>query len=113
MPLETSGVNAEQANEELDQLREKLAVISSQYAQLDESTQAWQAHHQSQLNNFRSKIQECIEVDDDFSLDQIAQQIVDQTNSEREEFVERYDFLEQRTKFEVFSEHLIRQSFFV
>lgn len=81
-----------------------------QNAQLVEANQAWQTHHQSQVDNFRSKIQECVEVADDASLDQMAQQIADQTNREREEFVERYDFLEQTTndlrtgmKFNVFS----------
>lgn len=95
VPLQTSNTNAEQDNQELDQLREKLAQVSSQVAQLGETNRAWQESHQSQLDNFRNKLKDCVEFDDDLPLDEMAERIADQITQEREAFVERYDFFEK------------------
>jgi hypothetical protein len=62
---------------------------------LNEANQAWQGFHQSQLDNFRTKVQDYIELDEDLSFDQIAEQIVDQITKEREDFVEQYQALEK------------------
>jgi hypothetical protein len=82
-------------NEELQQLRENFAVLTSQYAQLNDANRAWQGFHQSQLDNFRTKVQDCIQLDEDLSFDEIAQQIVDQITKEREDFAEQYEALEK------------------
>jgi len=76
-------------------LRENLAILTSQYAQLNEANRAWQEFHQTQLANFRTKVQNCIEIEDDFSFDQIAQEIVDQITKEREDFTEQYQVLKK------------------
>ncbi len=62
---------------------------------MNEANQAWQGFHQSQLDNFRTKVQDYIELDEDLSFDQIAEQIVDQITKEREDFVEQYQALEK------------------
>jgi hypothetical protein len=85
----------EAESEELRQLRDNLAILTSEYAQLNEANRAWQDFHQSQLDNFRKKVQDYIQIDDDFSFDQIAQQIVDQITKEREDFIEQYQALEK------------------
>ncbi len=81
--------------EELRQIRENFAFLTSQYAQLNEANRAWQEFHQSQLGNFREKVQDCIQIGDDFSFDQIAQEIVDQITKERTDFNERHQALEK------------------
>lgn len=95
VPLQTSNNNADQDNEELKQLREKLAQVNSQIAELGETARTSQESHQSQLDNFRNKLKEYVEFDDDFPLNEMADRIADQITQEREAFVERYEFLEK------------------
>jgi chromosome segregation ATPase len=47
------------------------------------------------LDNFRTKLHDYVAVDETVSLDDIAQQIVDQATREREDFNERYQALER------------------
>ncbi|CAF5207416.1 unnamed protein product, partial [Rotaria magnacalcarata] len=51
VPIHMSG--AEDA--ELGQLRETVALLTAQCAQLDEANRAWQQYHQTQVQDFRSK----------------------------------------------------------
>jgi molecular chaperone GrpE (heat shock protein) len=95
VPLQSSASNSEQETEEVRQLRENFAVLTSQYAQLTEANRAWQEFHQSQLDNFRRKVQECVQISDDFSFDQLAQDIVDQILKERDDFAQLYQALEK------------------
>ncbi|CAF3904832.1 unnamed protein product, partial [Rotaria sp. Silwood1] len=95
IPLQTSSSNFEQENEELQQLRENFAILTSQYAQSNEANRAWQEFHQSQVDNFRSQIQDFIQIDNDLSFEHVAQKIIDQITKERESFNERYEILEK------------------
>jgi chromosome segregation ATPase len=63
-------------HEEIQQLRTNLSSLTAQCSQLDEANRAWQQFHQSQLEIFRNKLQDWIPLDDNFTLEQIAQQIV-------------------------------------
>ena len=95
VPIHTSGVNVEQEGEELRQLRESVIVLTAQCAQLDEANRAWQQYHQTQLDSFRNKLVDQLPIDENTSLDEIAQQIVDQMNKEREDSNERYQEIEK------------------
>ncbi|CAF4949422.1 unnamed protein product, partial [Rotaria sp. Silwood1] len=95
IPLQTSSSNFEQENEELQQLRENFAILTSEYAQSNEANRAWQEFHQSQVDNFRSQIQDFIQIDNDLSFEHVAQKIIDQITQERESFNERYEILEK------------------
>ncbi|CAF5118178.1 unnamed protein product, partial [Rotaria sp. Silwood1] len=61
--------------EELRQLRTDLTASSAHCLQLEEANRAWQQFHQNQLELFRHKLQDSIPLDDNFTLEQIAQQI--------------------------------------
>ncbi|CAF3326714.1 unnamed protein product, partial [Rotaria socialis] len=93
--LQTAAPVLEQDNEELLQLRENFAILTSQYAQLSEANRAWQEFHQSQVNDFRTRIQDCIQIDDDLSFDAIAQKLVNEITAEREYSNERYQASEK------------------
>ncbi|CAM4851078.1 unnamed protein product, partial [Rotaria magnacalcarata] len=95
IPLQRTAPVSEQDNEELLQLRENFAILTSQYAQLSESNRAWQEFHQSQVNDFRTKIQDCIQIDGDLSFDAIVQKLVNEITAEREYSNERYQALER------------------
>ncbi|CAF5064120.1 unnamed protein product, partial [Rotaria magnacalcarata] len=95
IPLQRTAPVSEQDNEELLKLRENFAILTSQYAQLSESNRAWQEFHQSQVNDFRTKIQDCIQIDGDLSFDAIVQKLVNEITAEREYSNERYQALER------------------
>ncbi len=95
VPTHTTPSNIEQETDEVRELRENFALLTFQYGQLNEANRAWQEFHQTQLDNFRSKVQDCIQTDVDVSFDQIAQQIVDQITKEREDFAVKYQILEK------------------
>ncbi len=57
-------------------MRTNLSNLTVQCAQLDEANRAWQQFHQNQLEIFRNKLQDWIPLDENFTLEQIAQQIV-------------------------------------
>ncbi len=85
----------EAESEELRQLRDNLAILTSEYAQLNEANRAWQQYQQSQFDNFRAKLHEYLPIDEHTSFDEIAQEIVDQVTKEREDFSEKYQALEK------------------
>ena len=70
--------------EEIEQLRENVASLTAQCAQLDEANRAWQSFQQTQADNFRSKLQEYVPIDEDTSFDQIPELIINQLTKERE-----------------------------
>jgi len=96
VPIRTSGDdNIEQQAEEVQQLRENIAALSAQCAQLDEANHAWRLYQQTQLDNFKTKLHDYLPLDENASFDDIAQQIVDQMTKEREDFIGRYRELEK------------------
>ncbi|CAF0778122.1 unnamed protein product [Rotaria sordida] len=95
VPIHTSSMNVEDEGKELEQLRERVAHLTTQCAQLDEANRAWQLYQEAQLENFRSKLHDCLSFDEDMSFDMIAQQIVEQISKEREDFNEKYQTLEK------------------
>ena len=72
-----------------NELRQNLAVLTAQCAQLDEANRAWQQYQQTQLENFRNKLQDYLSFDENISFDQIAQLIIDQIDKERKDFNEK------------------------
>jgi hypothetical protein len=96
VPIHTSGYdNVEQQAEEVQQLRENIAALSAQCAQLDEANHAWRLYQQTQLDNFKTKLHDYLPLDENASFDDIAQQVVDQMTKEREDFIGRYRELEK------------------
>ncbi|CAF4111061.1 unnamed protein product, partial [Rotaria sordida] len=77
--------------EELEQLRERVALLTNQCTQLDESNRTWQQYQQTQLDNFRNKLHDYLPIDENISLDDIAQQII----KDHENFNEKYSELEK------------------
>lgn len=75
-------------------MRKNFAELTSQYAVLNEANRAWQEYHQTQLNDFRAKVQDHFQIDNEASYDDIAQLIVDQITAEREQFNKQYQSLE-------------------
>ena len=92
VPLQTSSSSAgnEQNGDETEQLREDVARLTSQCAQLDEANRAWQSYQQTQKDAFRNTLQDCLAIDDNLSLDQIAQKIMEYINTERAASDEKY-----------------------
>ena len=79
----------------MQQLRNNIAALTVQCAQLDEANRAWQLYQQSQLDNFRARLQDYLPLNESATLDDIALQIADQMTKEREEFTESYAELEK------------------
>ena len=96
VPLQTSSSSAgnEQNGDETEQLREDVARLTSQCAQLDEANRAWQSYQQTQKDAFRNTLQDCLAIDDNLSLDQIAQKIMEYINTERAVSDEKYAALQ-------------------
>jgi exonuclease VII small subunit len=95
VPIHTSSFDADQGSEELRELRESVSTLTAQCAQLDEANRAWQQYHGTQLDNFRRKLLDCIPINETSTLEQAAQQIVDQVTKEREDSSERHQALEK------------------
>ena len=76
-------------------MRENLAAATIQCTQLQEANQAWQQFHQSQLESFRAKLDDCLRIDEALPLEQVAQQIVDRITEERQVTSARYQTLEK------------------
>ncbi|CAF5046650.1 unnamed protein product, partial [Rotaria magnacalcarata] len=91
VPIHMSG--AEDA--ELGQLRETVALLTAQCAQLDEANRAWQQYHQTQVQDFRSKLRDYFSLNENISLDYAAELIIEQISKEREAFNEKYETLEK------------------
>ena len=62
----------------MEQLRENVLSLTAQCAHLDEANRAWQSFQQTQADNFRSKLQEYLPIDEDTSFDQIPELIIEQ-----------------------------------
>ncbi|CAF5011746.1 unnamed protein product, partial [Rotaria socialis] len=88
------GVNGTE-DEELGQLRETVALLTAQCTQLDEANRAWQQYLQTQVQDFRSKLQDYLPVNENISLDYAAEQIIEQISKERQAFNEKYETLEK------------------
>ena len=88
-------MNVEAEREEVRQLRESVTILTAQCAQLDEANRAWQQYHQTQLDSFRNKLVDQLPIDENTSLDEIGQQIIDQMNKEREDSKERHQEIEK------------------
>ncbi len=95
VPIHSTANHVEPEAEELRQLREKVAFLTSQCAQLEEANRAWQQYQQTVADNFRSKLVDYLPIDENMSLDQIPQQIVDQITKEREDFNEQFQAMEK------------------
>jgi hypothetical protein len=95
VPIHTSGINNEREAEELRQLRENVVTLTGQCAQLDEANRAWRVYHQTQVDTFRNTVHDYVLIDESSTLDQAAQQIINQIVKEREDFNERYAELEK------------------
>ncbi|CAF1495089.1 unnamed protein product, partial [Rotaria sp. Silwood1] len=67
--------NMKQDNEEIEQLKTNLALVTNQCAQLNEANRAWQQYHQNQLELFHNKLQDLIPLNENSTLEQIAHQI--------------------------------------
>ncbi|CAF5016121.1 unnamed protein product, partial [Rotaria sp. Silwood1] len=66
-----------QRNDELQQLQEHIVILTTQCAQFDEANRAWQQFQQAQLDNFRNKFKHILFIDNNLSLDQIGQLLID------------------------------------
>ncbi|UJR33572.1 hypothetical protein I4U23_021010 [Adineta vaga] len=95
VPIHSTTADVEQESDEFRELRKKFEDLTSQYALLNEANRAWQEYHQSQLTDFRVKVQDCIHIDNDASYDDIAQQIVDQITKERNDYNKQYLIFEK------------------
>ncbi len=62
---------------------------------MDEANRAWQLYQQTQLENFRTKFLNCLPIDENLTLDQAAQHIVDEITKEREDFRGSYAELQK------------------
>jgi len=94
-PVQSASPLINEHEQELQQLRQNLTLLTNQCAQLDEANRAWQLYQQTQLDHFRNTIQDYLPMDDNLSLEQAAQQIVDQIIKERTDFTEQYHALEK------------------
>ena len=94
-PVQSASPIVNEHDHELQQLRDNVALLTNQCTQLDEANRAWQLYQQTQLDNFRNTIHNSFPIDATSSLDQLAQQIVNQIIKEREDFTQRYHTLEQ------------------
>jgi hypothetical protein len=56
---------------------------------------AWKQYQQTQVDILRNQLEQCLSIDYDGSVDEIAQQIVDQVTKEREDARQKYDALER------------------
>jgi len=72
---QTNNENIQRSDNE-DELRQNLAILTTQCAQLDEANRAWQQFQQAQLDNFRNKLQNNLSIDQNLSFDEIAQLII-------------------------------------
>lgn len=98
MPIHASSTNVHQEAEEVQQLRENVATLTAQCAQLDEANRAWQLYQQTQMNNFQNKLHDYVPVEESASLDEIADQIIHQLTSEREDSLQKSQALERANR---------------
>jgi exonuclease VII small subunit len=96
-PVQSASPLINEHEQELQQLRETVTALTNQCAQFDQVNRAWQQFQQTQLENFRSTIHDYFSIDENLSLEQTAQQIVNQITKEREDFTQQYYALEKVT----------------
>ncbi len=94
-PVQSASPLINEHEQELQQLRDNLALLTSQCAQLDQANHAWQLYQQTQFETFKNTIQHYLPIDETSSLDQAAQQIIDQIIKERQDFTQQYHSLEK------------------
>ena len=70
-------------------MEERIAALTTQCAQLDEANKAWQLYHATQVDSFRNKLHEHLSLAETGSLDDLAEQIIEQVQRERDGFVEK------------------------
>ncbi|CAF4590242.1 unnamed protein product, partial [Rotaria sp. Silwood2] len=95
VPIHIGDVNLEEERKELEQLRETIILLTNQCAQLDEANRAWQLYHQTQLQDFRSKLHGYLSVDENASFDIVAQQIIQKLSKEQEDLNESSQTIEK------------------
>lgn len=64
------------ADQEFEQLKRDFMILQTQMSQLEEANRAWGIYHQNQLNLFRELLDGWIPIDESFTLEQAAQQII-------------------------------------
>jgi exonuclease VII small subunit len=94
-PVQSASPLINEHEQELQQLRESVALLTNQCAQLNEANRAWLQYQQTQLDNFREKIQDYLPMEENSSLEHAAQQIVDQITRERQDYTAQYQALER------------------
>ncbi len=75
-PLQSA--SGQNINEEVQQLRTQLSDLKTECTQLAEANRAWQEYHENQLNLFRKNLEDWIFLDENTTLEQIGQQIINQ-----------------------------------
>ncbi len=66
--------------DETEQLQAHISLLTTRCSQLDQANHAWEEFHRNQLESFREKLQDLIPIDSNSSLEQIAQEILDQSS---------------------------------
>jgi uncharacterized protein (DUF3084 family) len=75
-------------NEEMQQLREQLAMLAEQRTQLENANQAWQLYHEAQMTGIRVKLEEQVtndEDDDDVMQQRTVEQLIDEMIEQRQQ----------------------------
>lgn len=90
-----SGTQESVDDEEVRQLRESVALLTTQCAQLGEANRAWQEYQQAQVEGFRSKLQDYVLIDENTSFENVPELIMEKISKERSELNERYQALEE------------------
>lgn len=86
IPIQNVNFDVKQYEDELHHLREDLAALTTQCGQLDEANRAWQQYHQTQLDSFRDRLQNSLPIENNLSLDDIAQNIVAHLDQQQNEY---------------------------
>jgi hypothetical protein len=81
--------------EECGELRETVALLTAQCAQLDEANRAWQQYHQTQVQDFQSKLKDYLPLDENASLNSSAAHIIEQILKAKEDFNETNEALRE------------------
>lgn len=95
VPIHSSGIDVDQNAAEVEQLRESVASLTAQCAQLDEANRAWQLYHQTQADIFRTQLQEHLAIDESTPFDRIPDVIIDQMIRDRDAGDEKYRLSEK------------------
>ena len=69
--------------------------LTAQCAQLDEANRAWRSYQETQLGGLKNKLIDYVSIEENASLDEIGQQLVNQLTQEREDFNDRFQAIER------------------